>query len=315
MSKHTQFSEFFYQKLPHKPYCTNDLGYGLHIRPKRIAVKMPYIQHNPPCHVASLVFDVDRADAFFSWSDENLPPPTWITKNPTNCHAHLGYMLATPVCTTEHASHKAIEYLAKIQAGIARKLGADVGYTGLITKNPCHTAWESHFFDVEPYELNYLADFVELRELSEEKEVNGLGRNCIMFDKVRFWAYEAIRGHRFKSSYDGWYREVLEMAVNANGAFLEPLPFSEVKATAKSIARFCWKNDGYCYNEFIQRQAYKGAIGGKKSKGGGRPALDSNMQAEILKLHVMRFSPTQIAEKLKVSRQTVYNVVKNYPKV
>ena len=310
MSKHTQFSELFYQKLPHKPYCTNDLGYGLYIRPKRIAVKMPYIQHNPPCYVASLVFDVDRADAFFSWSDENLPPPTWITKNPKNCHAHLGYMLATPVCTTEHASHKAIEYLAKIQAGMARKLGADVGYTGLITKNPCHNVWESHFFDVEPYELNYLADFIELRELSEEK-INGLGRNCIMFDKVRFWAYKAIRGHRFKSSYDDWYREVLEMAVNANGAFLEPLPYSEVKATAKSIARYCWKKDGYHYQEFIDRQTRKGQLGGRKSNssfgGIARSKKYESVRLKALELKAQGLKTKQISLELQVSDRTIRN--------
>jgi hypothetical protein len=44
------------------------------------------------------------------------------------------------------------------------------------------------------------------------------------------------------------------------------LPYSEVKATAKSIATYCWKKDSYCYQEFIDRQTRKGALGGKKSK-------------------------------------------------
>ncbi len=48
--------------------------------------------------------------------------------------------------------------------------------------------------------------------------------------------------------------------------FSEPLPYSEIKATAKSIAKFCWKRDGYHYNEFIYRQALKGSKGGKVSK-------------------------------------------------
>jgi hypothetical protein len=51
------------------------------------------------------------------------------------------------------------------------------------------------------------------------------------------------------------------------------LPYSEVKATAKSIATYCWKKDAYCYQEFIDRQSRKGALGGKKSKSGGRPSL------------------------------------------
>ena len=48
--------------------------------------------------------------------------------------------------------------------------------------------------------------------------------------------------------------------------FFEPLPYSEVKATAKSIAKFCWKRDAYHYNEFIYRQTLKGSKGGKVSK-------------------------------------------------
>ena len=272
INKH-QFKADFYEKLPKKPYCSDDLGHGVIIRPKSTAIQKQYIQHNPPCLITSLVFDIDRSDAYFAWSDANLPQPTWIAKNPKNCHAHIGYMLATPVCTTHRARQNVIEYLAKIEQAYSLALGADRGYSGLITKNPCHTAWENHIFDVEPYELNYLADFVELTELKTDlKEVSGLGRNCMMFDTVRFWAYKAIREHR-GSTFDIWLGKVLEQCQNANGAFIEPLPYSEVKATAKSIARYCWKKDGYHYQEFIDRQSRKGAMGGKKSKGGGRPSL------------------------------------------
>ena len=263
-----QFKQDFYEKLPHKPYCSDDLGHGVIIRPKKTAIQKPYIQHNPPCLITSLVFDIDRSDAYFAWSDANLPQPTWIAKNPKNCHAHIGYMLATPVCTTHRARQNVIEYLAKIEQAYGLALGADRGYSGLITKNPCHRTWENHIFGVEPYELNYLADFVELQELKTDlKEVSGLGRNCMMFDTVRKWAYKAIREHR-GSTFDVWLGEVLKMAINANGAFIEPLPYSEVKATAKSIARYCWKKDGYHYQEFIDRQSRKGALGGKKSKRG-----------------------------------------------
>ena len=261
-----QFKQDFYEKLPHKPYCSDDLGHGVIIRPKKTAIQKPYIQHNPPCLVTSLVFDIDRSDAYFAWSDANLPQPTWIAKNPKNCHAHIGYMLATPVCTTHRARQNVIEYLAKIEQAYGLALGADRSYSGLITKNPCHRTWENHIFDVEPYKLNYLADFVELTELKTDlKEVSGLGRNCMMFDTVRFWAYKAIREHR-GSTFDIWLGKVLEQCQNANGAFIEPLPYSEVKATAKSIARYCWKKDGYHYQEFIDRQSRKGAMGGKKSK-------------------------------------------------
>ena len=65
-----------------------------------------------------------------------LPMPYWTAQTPKNGHAHICYKLEIPLCTSELASQKAISYAAKIQAGLANKLGADVGYSHLITKNP-----------------------------------------------------------------------------------------------------------------------------------------------------------------------------------
>ena len=314
MLNKTQFSADFYRNLPYKPYCSDDLGHGVIIRPKKTAIQKPYIQHNPPCLITSLVFDIDRSDAYFAWSDANLPQPTWIAKNPKNCHAHIGYMLATPVCTTHRARQNVIEYLAKIEQAYGLALGADRGYSGLITKNPCHRTWENHIFDVEPYKLNYLADFVELTELKTDlKEVSGLGRNCMMFDNVRFWAYEAIRAF-ISGSYDVWHREVLNVAINANGAFLEPLPYSEVKATAKSVSRWVWRNHGKAYAKFIERQAVKGRKGGlvsDSSHGGkARSQQYSDLRQQALQLHIQGIKQKQIAIQLDVSDRTIRNWIK-----
>ena len=318
-AKDTNFRSNFYQNLPHKPYCTDALGAGLIIRQKKMAIKMPYIQHNPPSFISSLVFDVDTSDAYFSWFDANLPTPSWISKNRQNNHAHIGYMLATPVCTTHNAKQKIIEYTAKIQQAYSLALGADQGYSGLITKNPCNSQWENHIFDVQPYDLGYLADFVELQELKTDlKEVSGLGRNCMMFDTVRFWAYEAIRVF-ISGAPDDWYAEVLKVAINANDAFIQPLPYSEVKATAKSIARWVWRSHTEAHAKFIERQSIKGKTGAimANSKGaciaGGRARSQqySDMRQEAMKFHILGFSKTEIAIKLNVSRRTVIRWLNN----
>lgn len=59
------------------------------------------------------------------------------------------------------------------------------------------------------------------------------------------------------------HQSVLKHDQNANMMFLEPLPCSEIKATAKSIAKHCWKRDSYHYNDFIYRQALKCSKRGK----------------------------------------------------
>ena len=320
----TDFRSTFYKNLPHKPYCTNELGAGLIIRQKKTAIQMPYIQHNPPCFITSLVFDIDRSDAYFAWSDANLPTPSWIAKNRLNGHAHVGYMLATPVCTTHNAKQKIIEYTAKIQQAYSLALGADKSYSGLITKNPCHNTWENHIFDVQPYELGYLADFVELKELKTDlKEVSGLGRNCAMFDKVRYWAYEAIRA-RLSTGFDKWHSEVLQQAKNANDTFTQPLPYSEVKATAKSIAKWVWRNHNSAefQQAFSEKQAKRGKKGalvananGANQKGGkARSKQYYDMRQEALKLKIIGKSIKEISTLLNVHRNTVSNWLKDYQK-
>ena len=111
----------------------------------------------------------------------------------------------------------------------------------------------------------------------------------------------------------------VKVAINANGAFLEPLPHSEVKATAKSIARWVWRNHTEAHAKFIERQTVKGRKGGLSSDsshgGKARSAQYSDIRQEALKLHVLGFNPTQIAKKLNISRPSVYKWVKNCPKV
>ena len=270
--KNIQLQDFF-ENLAHKPYCSDELLYGLQIRSKKTAVKMQYIQGNQPCMLHYFFFDIDRSEAVMAWHDANLPMPYWTAQTQKNGHAHICYKLEIPLCTSEFGSQKAIAYASKIQAGLASKLGADVGYSHLITKNPFHKDWRVHFWSEQAYTLDYLADFVDLpKQLSQKQESLGLGRNCSLFDTCREWAYKAIREHR-GGIYTDWLERVIKECSSVNGAFLEPLPYSEVKAISKSIAKFCWKNDAYCYQEFIDRQTRKGALGGKKSKRG--PQADS----------------------------------------
>ena len=94
---------------------------------------MQYIQGiSLVCFITS--FDIDRSDAVMAWHEENLPMPYWTAQTQKNGHAHLCYKLEIPLCTSEFGSQKAIAYASKVQAGLANKLGADVGYSHLITK-------------------------------------------------------------------------------------------------------------------------------------------------------------------------------------
>ncbi|MER0132161.1 MULTISPECIES: replication initiation protein [Acinetobacter] len=315
MLNKTQFSADFLKKLPYKPFCSFGKGGKTLIRSKKNAIQYPLIQVNHVHTVQYLIFDIDAPDAYLHFFDENLPVPTWIAKNKKNGHCHVCYELKIPVCKTTHARLKPLRYLASIEYTYAKKLSADLRYTGLLTKNPVDRDWQVFLLNPTPFELDELADYVDLETKpkpteEEKKEVSGLGRNCMLFDTVRFWAYKAIREH-LDSGLDIWYQEVLERSKIANGSFLEPLPYSEVKATAKSIAKWVWRNHHSAEFQamFSEKQARKGRKGGLASDsshgGKARSAKYSDIRQEALKQYIQGVKKAEIVRRLKISKMTL----------
>lgn len=287
-----------FDSLPNNPYCLDEVpGYTL-IRTKSIAVKKPYIQVNPPLMTIYFIFDDDKQNAALSWFDENLPRPFWTTQNEINGHCHHCYKLEVPLCTSEFASIKAIKYAQAVYYAYAIKLGADLSYSQLITKNPLHPQWRTTFWTDQAYSLDYLADFVELpKRIPKKLEVVGLGRNVTLFEKGRRWAYSAIRDYMHNHSSE-WERAVRAQLSAINSSFELPLPVSEVKATSKSIAKWVWQR--FSYGEFSAVQAKRGAKGGKAK---GQAYASKREQAILLKVNGM--NNTQIAKHLEVDRKTI----------
>ncbi|WP_321906997.1 replication initiation protein [Burkholderia cenocepacia] len=244
----------FEDRMPAKPYASDDLAYGLHITHRAGALKRRYIQPNPPTARAFLILDVDRPDAAFAWDDAGLPHPTWAASNPENGHAHIGYALHTPVCTTDAARLKPLRYLARIEAGYRHATRADRAYTGLITKNPFHPSWRVLWGRGEPFELDELRDYLpdDLPALvKREAEVVGCGRNVTLFEKLRKWAYRVRRS--FTGNAEQWTAACRDKAEALN-VFPEPLGTSEVKAIGRSVAKWTWLNlDAAGFSEWQAR--------------------------------------------------------------
>ena len=238
----------FIAHIPARPYCTDDLSTGLQIRPKVKALQRVYIQPNGPGMVWALVFDVDRPVVnrkTFSpiWEDAGLPEPNFVTINRINWRGHLVYVLAAGVTTTIAGRMAALRYLASIERAMCAALGADPGYAGLVTKNPLNSRWRVWEIHNGSFTLGELAEYVDLSAVRVQpgaKEAQGLGRNCTLFDDGRKWAYSAIKAHWAPDGLPKWSECVLEHLLAINGQFLAPLPFAEVKATARSIAKWTW---------------------------------------------------------------------------
>jgi len=254
--------ELFEEHLPHKPYCTDSLPAGLVVRAKMDAITKRYIQPNGPTHMYWLPFDVDRTTASYDWDDRHCPPPNIVVVNPDNGHAHLLYGLEVPVRKAPDAQLKPLRYAAAVEWALCKKLDADIGYAGLIVKNPLHKDWLVSCPQDEPYSLGWLSDWVDLARVDYRKRPAdyGLGRNVTVFNSLRHWAYRAVL--QDWQSYDDWFEACLTRAHSYN-TFPSPLPDSEIRATAKSVAKFCWTY--FDKATFSAIQSYRGKRGGVKS--------------------------------------------------
>ncbi|MCD4164090.1 replication initiation protein, partial [Escherichia coli] len=234
--------QYFEENLPHRPYHTDDLAFGLRISGKGRALLARYIQQNQPHAQFWLVFDVDREGAAIDWSDRNAPAPNITVKNPVNGHAHLLYALNIAVRTAPDASVKALKYAAAIERALCEKLGADVNYSGLICKNPFHLEWLVMEWREEAYTLDELADYLDL-SASARRSIDkhyGMGRNCYLFEMTRKWAYRAIR--QGWPVFSQWLDAVIQRVEMYNASLPVPLSPAECRAIGKSIAKYTHRN-------------------------------------------------------------------------
>jgi hypothetical protein len=287
--------------IPKFLFCSNNFEQGVYKRPRDEALKMKYIGLNARNRQVFVTFDVDREEAGAAWIDAFLPQPTLIVRNPQNGHAHITYMLAHPVATSAIAHFKPQIYLNAIQAAYVQRLGADMRYTGRLTKNPWSTAWSTIENDNLAYELWDLAKWVDLSTPAKAKIVENVeGRNCTIFDTLRLWAYKAIRDY-WHDSFDAWEQAVKIEAAKAN-IFLDQLPPREVSCIARSVAGWTWrhitpKNLAELINQTHTPELQRARINKRWEK--------ESKRAEGLKLLGEGKTTVEIAKLLDVSQRTV----------
>ena len=234
--------DLFAASLPRWLACTDDPAQGVSMLPAEKALKRAHIAPNSRSLVWAMAFDIDRPEAGAAWLDADLPQPNWIAQNPKNGHAHLGYALLAPVSRSMLSKDCPQRYLARIQHAMTRALGADQAYTHFLTKTPGHARWRTIWGRQQPYDLDELRralpEDLPLPKRIKAADAVGLGRNVTLFDGLRAWAY---RSRRLYSRFEAFSEACLGHAQALN-TFAAPLPFSEVRSTARSVAKWTWAN-------------------------------------------------------------------------
>jgi hypothetical protein len=229
----------FYNNLPAKPYCTDQLGH-LNIRPKAIAARNAYIEPNPITRAYWLIFDMDTSDRRY-WPDEpGIPCPNMQAENPDNSHMHLFYMIDPAVYTLRQARRKPLRLAADVDKGLTALLGADPAYGKLISKNPLSSRWFVWVWHYNAWGLTELLDYIPdniKRWKPRPRDITGLGRNCTVFEEARSFAYSEWRRQGFQD-YDRLFNSVQSFAANYNAGFNTPMLPAEVKGIARSISKW-----------------------------------------------------------------------------
>jgi hypothetical protein len=231
--------------IPLRPYCSNDLERGVVVRPSAEALRYRHIQLNHPSSAQWITFDYDHPGGYFADDDANLPPANIVAINPENGRAHLSYLLESPVATHDMARLEPLKYLAAVQCGMTKRMGADQHYVGLITKNPLHSDWHVEWRRERPYSLDELDDALfpaDKRKESRRDASFGFGRNVTAFECLRTIGYREV----LKLKADGlrqrdFDQRLLDIVTGINMQFAKPMSPSELRAISKSVSKWTWR--------------------------------------------------------------------------
>lgn len=314
-----------------KPRFVSELGEYHRIRPYSHAHRYPYIQAQSPTRAFRIVIDIDRDIRAIARANEwtsalNVPEPNYVLLNKENGHGHIFYELVQGIALYDGARRKPIEYLAAVEKLLTQLLGGDPGYAGYFCKNARHERWELVPGRLEKYTLGELYDYKPhktKKQLAAEKqqkkkatnfknaqakieEAAGFGRNCQLFTQLRFWSYSAV--HEY-TALDAWHEVTRKQAEELN-VFAAPLEPSEVRAIARSVAKWTWTklgSDPRTRKAFIDRQRFKQTKQAEKK----RAVTTTQVVIAIAKLRSegKRVSKSAVAREIGCSQQ---NLSKHY---
>ena len=212
----------------------------------------PKLELQPPHIYASIILDCDSTMGLDDapgkpwWGGNPTPPPSWMVINtrpgtserrPGGIHAV--YALEVPVARHSAAHPLPLAFLAHIADRLCSHLGADPGYTGLITRNPINPGPEcfTHWSRMLPYTLREL-DKLLPKGKPPSRRLTEIGRNCDLFrsmvSEVFRPRWAALLGAQ------GWSETWLDHVRGQNAAMFSPdvLPDSECRSIAKSCFRY-----------------------------------------------------------------------------
>ena len=231
----------------------------------------------------------------------------WAVENRRTGGVHGVWTLANPVHRAEMALAAPLKKYGRISEYYAAALGADAGYTGVLTHNPMEDAqlpgYETHWLRREPYTLVELERFVPLRWRRPKPSRTAAGRNCDVFAHCMRWA----------GSPANLVTPVFDEAHRVNDGFDVPLDPPEVAGIARSVERYrrrwirqgrFWGPGNSTYDHSSEAQAKRG-----QKSGLARRKRTAERDQAIIQAVTVGQSQRQVARVFGLSHTAVEKII------
>ena len=124
---------------------------------------------------------------------------------------------------------------------VAREVPVDFwgyGVRNLPLRSPIRKRYRGEAWGLDMYQVRRNSRVVLTKHITAV--AGNYANNCTLFETLRIWAYRARRQPYLSEEL---FRDaVLGHALSINGGFEPPLSHAEVRATAKSVTRWTWRN-------------------------------------------------------------------------
>ncbi len=317
--------KIFFKYFPKEVFGSEFKNDYYHIKERLYALKeFKWVQYNSDDRLRVISVDIDNSHDSMMYQDFNLPKPTWIIQTDKGFQYHWALKQDIPLKTVN--SNKSIKLVKDILNKLVALLDGDFNAIGInrVFRNPVtNRSWFTgnevelkEFYDLQTPKEDYFnkllgrvekqknlfgATYGATYDFSSMKE--GDGRNCALFDVLRYWAYDEAK----QGSYDKFALQ--RKAEYLNSTFAEPQKEKAVLATVEEIDWFIENkfNKGYYMSLSAEDRKKVASANGKKS--GEKRSVQAKIkilaELNIMESFEMKITSISLSERSGTNKRTV----------
>lgn len=221
------------------------------------AIAYPWIRLNSNACSAVFIIDVDPKQYNENTIKNalNVATPNYIIHNPFKSNSvQFGYILNRQIFNNS----KEFKIFEQVKNELYKLFSADLDNKNYKAKNPFSSWWDVEWIKLESYDLYELKNLVcaEKLQIETDEKIDSLSfvekkknehyiynansSNCQNFDDLRLKGYEWIDTFRDSVSSENLATTLFNFLLNqANPSIYKHQTKAEIKATIKSIVKFC----------------------------------------------------------------------------